>query len=75
MIINLTNIDLDYLDVDPTTNEIPRITEKWASTLGDKQNKNYTYFNNTLLKVLPSVFQQLVQVFSLQHSWTISGKG
>ena len=36
MIINLTNIDLDYLDVDPATNEIPRITEKWASTLGTK---------------------------------------
>ena len=44
MIINLTNIDLDYLDVDPETNEIPKITEKWASTLGIKKNfKKYIF--------------------------------
>ena len=34
MIINLTNIDLDYLEEDAATNEIPKLTEKWASTLG-----------------------------------------
>ena len=34
MIINLTNIDLDYLEEDDATNEIPKLTEKWASTLG-----------------------------------------
>ena len=34
MIINLTNIDLDYLEEDAATNEVPKLTEKWASTLG-----------------------------------------
>ena len=53
MIINLTNIDLDYLEEDAATNEIPKLTEKWASTLGKicSNEKKYLYSFN-FLKVL-----------------------